>query len=101
MARGLSHEFKRVIAGACALMVVTGSVPMQPVADAFNSLAMSASAENFADGLTNGQILHVGDTFTVEDIYAVGESDSGYYLRSDYGKITLVKFSADESTIKN
>lgn len=44
MTRGLSHEIKRVVAGVCALTLVSGTVPVQPLADIFNSVSLTASA---------------------------------------------------------
>ena len=44
MARNLSTNLKRIVAGLCAVLVVAGAVPVQPVADIFSETVITASA---------------------------------------------------------
>ncbi|MBQ2211622.1 MAG: hypothetical protein II410_01900, partial [Ruminococcus sp.] len=45
MTRNLRHDLKRVVAGVCALMLVSGTVPVKPIAEVINT-AITASANN-------------------------------------------------------
>ena len=38
MARNLSHDLKRVIAGLCAVLIVGGAVPAQPIGEYFDTV---------------------------------------------------------------
>ena len=45
MARNLSHGVKRTVSAMMALLIVSSTIPMQPVADVMKSLTLSVSAE--------------------------------------------------------
>ena len=76
MARNLSKSMKRIVAGLCAVLVIAGAVPVQPIADVVRTSVIEAKAE--ATTYTNGQSvscddLQVGDILeagvTVESVY--------------------------------
>ena len=53
MTRNLRHDLKRVVAGVCALMLVSGTVPVQPIADVINEYtAITAYADETETLLT-------------------------------------------------
>ena len=53
MNKNVSNKFKKVTAGVCAVLMVGGAVPVQPIAEFFNTV-MTASAEatyTFSDNI--------------------------------------------------
>ncbi len=78
MARNLSYNLKRVVAGVCAVMIVAGAAPLKPLADIVNP-AISASAEAPSTGETgvkvNSKVTLTG-TGTAEDPYLIGSYEA-------------------------
>ncbi|MBR6337618.1 MAG: hypothetical protein IKR76_07790, partial [Ruminococcus sp.] len=66
MARNLSHSLKRVVAGLCAVLVISGAAPVQPIGEYLSSVAVVNAVDYSASALAvDTPVLNVGDTITV------------------------------------
>ena len=68
MTRNLRHDLKRVAAGVCALMLVSGTVPVKPIAEVINT-AIVASAEGNTD--FDFTFNEVTEDITADDVYSL------------------------------
>lgn len=90
MARNLSHNLKRVVAGLCAVLVVAGAVPAQPIADIFSSSVITVSAattyttsQSNLDWVSGDIFVCNGSTYTfkqggADDFLGVKNKSDGY-----------------------
>ena len=68
MTRSLSRNLKRIVAGLCAVLIVSGTVPVQPIAEHINEYtAITASAVTTiytkdSEGIADGVILKPGES---------------------------------------
>lgn len=97
MARNLSHNLKRVVAGLCAVLVVAGAVPAQPIADIFSETAITVSAENITINQDNGDSVVgpylLGNSYTI--IFA---NNSGGYCYKNVGENSYTNPSGSATT---
>ena len=78
MARNLSKDLKRLVAGLCAVLIVGGAVPLQPlvnfsgtikaVADGPSSVNVAKTYTKNSPELVDGVRLYKGDTILFEGI---------------------------------
>lgn len=112
MARNLSHNLKRVVAGLCAVLVVPGAVPAQPIADIFSSTVIAVSAVRYkavSGGINVGDTINAGDIIWWDEddnpfkVYinnvlkaSVNTVDEEYTIPSDAEKYKVKKINSDE-----
>lgn len=84
MARNLSHNLKRVVAGLCAVLVVAGAVPAQPIADIFSETVITASAASYdIKNATYGQKYVQGDVISTTRPTGIYATETGMFVKID------------------
>ncbi|MBQ8967157.1 MBG domain-containing protein [Ruminococcus sp.] len=93
MARNLSHDLKRLVAGVCAVLVVGGAVPVQPVVDVFrtnivaNADSTEMSESDFVAAIQNASA-QSDKTYRLENDISISDSVD-LYLSECAGDITI------------
>lgn len=95
MTRSLSRNLKRLVAGLCAVLIVSGTVPVQPIAEHINEYtAITASAVTTtytkdSEGIADGVILKPGDSIDT----------SGTSQNLEFDSKTAVDYLGDGSDV--
>lgn len=86
MARNLSHNLKRVVAGLCAVLVISGAAPVQPIGEYLSSVAVVNAVDYSASDLAVNDVLHLGDTISVEQYsqYSCGGTNNTFPQGGSY-----------------
>ena len=99
MARNLSHNLKRVVAGLCAVLVVAGAVPTQPIADIFNSTIVASAVDGLTGSGTETDPFLISSIEDLDTYDSLEKTDTCYYLRLTQDLIAYRIFTFKDNTV--
>ena len=115
MARNLSKSMKRIVADLCAVLVIAGAVPVQPIADVMRTSVIEAKATEYTSTQTVAfEVLQINDKLaegakinsnsgSYFDVWLDGIGKGSYGANPTYtvpeGGVTVVNVRTDPYTL--